>query len=83
MKENTRGKEPMQGVVNTQAISEVEEHSDPSQGGAKRSHESSNSDKEQPTQELIHNINVECQLTLVGHANTRWIQVKPKKGKKG
>lgn len=73
----------MQGVVITQTISEVEEHSDLAEGGVKQPRESSDSDKEQTTQELIHNINVDLQLTLVGHTNTRWIQVKPKKGKKG
>ena len=34
-KENTQGHEPMQGVVNTQIVSEVEDHSDPAQGGVK------------------------------------------------
>ena len=48
-KENTRGHEPMQGVVNTQTVSEEEEHSDLAQGGVKRPHESSDLDKDQPT----------------------------------
>ena len=72
----------MQCVVNTQIDYGVEEHSEPAQGGVKRPHESSDSDKEQPTQDSMHKINVERQLTLVGPANSGWIQVKPKKGKK-
>ena len=83
MKEDTWGKESMQCTTNLQKYFGIAEHTDPAQGGAKRPHESSDSNKEQPiVGSTLKNIE-ECQLTIVGPANAGWIQVKPKKGKKG
>jgi hypothetical protein len=49
MKEVTWGKELMQCEVYTQKDSGLEEHIEPTRGGVKRPHESSDSDKEQPS----------------------------------
>ena len=81
MIEDTKGKESVQYMTIIQKESRTEKHTDPAQGGAKRPHESSNSNKEQTFVGTLPN--EECQLTIVSPANAGWIQVKPKKGKKG
>lgn len=72
----------MQCTENTQNDSGIVEYTNLAQGGAKRPHESSDSDKKQSTVDLTHKNIEENQLTIVGPANAGWIQVKPKKGKK-
>ena len=73
----------MQCTENTQKDSGTVEHKDLAQGGAKIPHESSYSNKEQPiVGSPLKNIE-EHQLAIIGHSTAGWIQVKPKKGKKG
>ena len=52
-------------------------------GGAKRPHDSSDSDKEQLSMEIPDSRNDGRQLAVVGQSTGGWIQVKPKKDKKG
>ena len=82
MEETHPGKVPMQGTDNAQNDSGIVEYTDLEQGGDKQPHESSDSDKDQTTGDLMHKNIEEHQLTIVGPTNLGWIQVKPKKGKK-
>ena len=59
------------------------EHTDLAPGGAKRPHESSDSNKEQPIVSSSPKDFDGQQLIVIGQPTGGWIQVKPKKGKKG
>ena len=73
----------MQCKTYTQKDTGLFEHTDLALGGAKRHHESSDSNKYQTPVDSMHKINEEQQLAITSSSNAGWIQVKPKKGKKG
>ena len=80
-KAETGGEE--QNKTYTQEDYEASDHIEPTLGGVKRHHESSDSDKEQPPVDNMHIKNEERQLVITSPSNAGWLQVKPKKGKKG
>lgn len=49
------------------------EHTNPTLGGVKWHHESSDSNKDHPPVESMHKINEEKQLSIVGPLNAGWI----------
>ena len=81
-REDTCGEELMQCKTYTQQDTRLFEHTDPTMGGIKRHHESSDSHKDQPQEVLVHKINKDRQLAISDPSKAGWIQVKPKKGKK-
>ena len=82
-REDNCGEEQMQSKTYTQQESGLSEHIDLATSGIKRHHESSDSDKDPPSEVVVHNINEDRQLAIVALSKVGWIQVKPKKGKKG
>ena len=82
-REDNCGEEQMQSKTYTHQESGLSEHIDPATGGIKRHHESSDSDKDPPPEVVVDNINEDQQLAIVAPLKVGWIQVKPKKGKKG
>lgn len=72
-----------QNKTSTQEDHDALDHTNQTLGGVKRHHESSNSDKEPPLVANMHISSEERQMVIASPSNAGWIQVKPKKGKKG
>ena len=73
MNEDIREEVPMQCNTNPQKDYGLVEHTNHALGGAKRPHESSDSDKEQPTVGSPLNNNDGRQLSVIGQSTGGWI----------
>ena len=80
-KDETGGKE--QNKTSTQKDYDALDHTDLTLGGVKRHHESTDFEKEPPPVDNMHISSEERQMVIASPSNAGWIQVKPKKGKKG
>ena len=83
MNQDPQNEASMQRNENLEKFSGIMDQSELALGGAKRPHESSYSKKEQLPMGSLENRNDGRQLEVVGQTTSGWIQVKPKKGKKG